>query len=54
MQQIIVNLIVGNVSDPEKFFTLVLHDPVNATLTNSAATCTIMKPYYIYLPLVKK
>jgi hypothetical protein len=54
MQQVIVNLIVGNVSDPEKFFTLVLHDPINATLTNSAATCTIMKPYYIYLPLVKK
>jgi hypothetical protein len=54
MQQVIVTLIVGNVSDPEKFFTLVLHNPVNANLTNSAATCTIMKPYFIYLPFVKK
>jgi parallel beta-helix repeat protein len=54
MKQVIVNLIVGTASDPENFFTLVLHNPVNATLTNSAATCTIMKPYIIYLPLVKK
>jgi parallel beta-helix repeat protein len=54
MQQVIVNLIVGNASDPEKFFSLVLHNPVNVILTNSAATCTIMKPYIIYLPFVKK
>jgi hypothetical protein len=53
-QQVSVDLIVGNMTDPDRFFTLVLQNPINATLTNSAATCTILKPYLLYLPLAKK
>ncbi len=53
-QQISVDLIVGNKTDPNKFFTLILQNPINATLTNSAATCTILKPYLLFLPYTKK
>jgi hypothetical protein len=56
-QQVIVNLLTGVRTDPEEFLSLILTNPVNATLTNSAATCTILSradSMTVYLPTIRK
>ena len=56
-QQVTVKVLAGLITDPGKFFYLNLTNPVNATLTNSVATCTILSKAdfsFIYLPIVRK
>ena len=57
LQQVAVRLLVGSANDPAEFFYLYLTNPVNATLTNSVATCTIMSKAdlnLIFIPFVRK
>ncbi|HMN62931.1 MAG TPA: carboxypeptidase regulatory-like domain-containing protein, partial [Anaerolinea sp.] len=57
VQQVAVKLLVGTAADPTEFFYLNLSNPVNATFTNSVATCTILNKgdlNLIFIPLVTK
>ncbi len=57
LQTVTVKVLAGKVSDPSKFFYLHLTNPVNATLTSSVATCTILDKAdlnYIYIAMVRK
>ena len=56
-QQVVVKVLAGLVTDPNKFFYLNLTNPVNANLTNSVATCTILSKAemnFLYIPFVRK
>jgi hypothetical protein len=53
-KQVNVELKIGNLGDPPKFFSLTLKNPVNAYLLVSSGTCMINTANLVFMPMIKK
>lgn len=53
-QQVAVPLRVTDLDDPDKYFYLILNNPVHGTLGYSTGVCTIKTTRVVFLPLITK
>lgn len=53
-QQVNVELKITNLEDPDRYFFLILKNPLNGTLGYSTGICTINTTRVVFLPLITK